>query len=257
MYALITGASGGLGEAYARHLAAQGHDLYLVARSQDKLEALADELRSKHGIEVLVHPMDLGRDQAGVELGLAALASGHEFDVLVNNAGFGTMGEFDQLDPERVHQEFTLNCATLTDLTRQLVPAMVARGEGSIINVASTAAFQPIPTMAVYAATKAYVLSFTQALFAELKPKGVKVVAICPGPTETAFFANAGEDSAMTRRRTPEQVVASTFKALAQGRPHVVDGSYNAAQALVAKLSPVRIALPVAKLAVRPTKKKA
>ncbi|HIW30698.1 MAG TPA: SDR family oxidoreductase [Candidatus Luteococcus avicola] len=255
MYALITGASGGLGEAYARHLAAQGHDLVLVARSQDKLQALAGELSAAHSVQVRVHCEDLGVDGAGRALAAELQSQGVEVDVLVNNAGFGTMGEFSQLDPDRVHSEITLNCVTLTDLCSTFVPAMVRRGEGTIINVASTAAFQPIPTMAVYAATKSYVLSFSQALWAEVKAQGVKVVAICPGPTETSFFSNAGDDSAMTRRRTPEQVVASTFRALEQGRPSVVDGRLNAVQATVAKLSPTRISLPIAKLAVRSTKK--
>lgn len=255
MYALITGASGGLGEAYARHLAAQGHDLILVARSQDKLQALAGELSAAHSVQVRVHCEDLGVDGAGRALAAALTTQGVEVDVLVNNAGFGTMGEFSQLDPDRVHSEITLNCVTLTDLCSAFVPAMVRRGEGTVINVASTAAFQPIPTMAVYAATKSYVLSFSQALWAEVKAQGVKVVAICPGPTETSFFANAGEDSAMTRRRTPEQVVASTFRALEQGRPSVVDGRFNAVQATVAKLAPARISLPIAKLAIRPTRK--
>lgn len=253
MYALITGASGGLGEAFARHYAANGHDLVLVARRQDKLQALADELTAAHQVRAVVHAMDLSADGAGRELGGWLAAEGLEVDVLVNNAGFGSLGDFIELDPDRVHQEFSLNCATLTDLTRALVPAMTGRGSGTVVNIASTAAFQPIPTMAVYAATKAYVLRFSEALWSELKPKGVKVVAVCPGPTETDFFANAGDDSAMTRRRTPDEVVASTVKALEKGRPSVVDGRFNAAQAILAKISPARVALPIARLAVRPT----
>ena len=251
-WALVTGASSGLGVAYARRLASEGVGVVLAARSEDKLQAVADELRAL-GVEARVVPTDLTDRESRSRLIDACrdLPLSH----LINNAGFATMGDFLDAEPGRISREMELNMVALTELTRALAPGMVERGRGAIVNVASTAAFQPIPTMAVYAATKSYVLSFSQALWAEVKAQGVKVVAICPGPTETSFFANAGEDSAMTRRRTPEQVVASTFRALEQGRPSVVDGRFNAVQATVAKLSPARISLPIAKLAVRPTRK--
>ena len=249
-WALITGASRGLGKEFATQLAERGHSLVLVARTTHALDAIADELRGA-GTEVVVKTVDLAsaaeRDQLAGELD----AEGIVIDVLVNNAGFGTVGDFVTTDADTLGDEVEVNVAALAHLCRVFAPAMVEAGSGSIINVASTAAFQPVPGMALYAATKSFVLSFSQALWSELKPHGVKVIALCPGPTDTAFFHHAGDDGVMTRRRTPEQAVSAAFKGLDRGVPHVVDGALNAVQAAVAKAAPARIAIPVARAVAR------
>lgn len=245
--ALVTGASGGLGEAYAEFLARSGLDIVLTARRVDRLEALAARLRERHNRAVTVLACDLA-DRAARERLVAALdARGLTIDVLVNNAGFGTHGDFADIPAERVLDEVETNVVALTHLTRLLLPGMRERRYGAVINVASTAAFQPIPTMAVYAATKSYVLSLSQALWSENLEHGVRVVAVSPGPTETGFFEAAGVPDAMTRRRTPEQVVRSTFQALGRGEPSVIDGAANGVLARLAHSAPVKLALPVAR----------
>lgn len=246
MHALVTGASGGLGRAYCDHYAARGHDLVLVSRRTGELEAIAERLRATYGVDVVVLGADLSEEAARDELAAELGRRGIEVDVLVNNAGFGTMGELATAEVARLNDEVALNCAAVAHLSRLFLPAMLERDAGDIVNVASTAAFQPIPTMAVYAATKAFVLSFTEALWAETRRTGVRVTAICPGPTETSFFDVAGNDQVMTRRRTPEQVVAATMDGLEHRRPSVVDGRFNAVQARFARLVPARVAAPVA-----------
>lgn len=247
MHALVTGASGGLGKAYCEHLASQGHDLVLVSRREAELHQIADDLTRRYGIEAVVLPTDLGSLQGREQLAVELEQRGLQVDMLVNNAGFGTLGSFVEADPARMTSEIELNCTALTHLTRLLLPGMVQRHDGRVINVASTAAFQPIPDMAVYAATKAYVLSLTKALWEEVKGTGVRVTAICPGPTDTAFFDVAGNDGVMTNRRTPEQVVKTSFAALDRRLPFVVDGLFNRVQARVASLSPTAIAAPIAR----------
>lgn len=244
-WAVVTGASAGLGVAFARRLAAEGANVVLVARSADKLARVASELESEFGVSALALPTDLSDPAA--RAALAEDLSGRTVSHLVNNAGFGTMGDFADADPARMTQELELNAVALTALSRAVLPGMIRRGRGAIVNVASTAAFQPIPTMAVYAATKAYVLRFTIALWEELHPTGVRAIAICPGPTETAFFANAGNDAVMGSRRTPEQVVDTTFDGLSRHRPYVVDGSRNAAMAFATRFAPTRLQAALAR----------
>jgi short-subunit dehydrogenase len=183
--ALITGASAGLGVEFARQLSARGHRLILVARRLDRLEALAAELGNARAVG-----LDLGAHDAAERL-MAQLGE-EQVDLLVNNAGFGLGGRFAEQEPKRLREMIDLNIGTLTDLCRVIAPQMIARRGGGILNVASTAAFQPGPGMAVYFATKAYVLSFTEALHEELKPHGVRVSALCPGPTRTEFGSVAG-----------------------------------------------------------------
>src|SRR3954454_3939709 len=190
--ALITGASGGIGLELARVFAAHGYDLVLVARSGGKLEELAGELRTRHGIEARVIAKDLARPESPEELFRELETAGVTVDVLINNAGFATFGPFVAADLHAELEELQLNVVTLTHLTKKLLPAMVARKRGGVLNVASTAAFQPGPFMAIYYATKAYVLSFSEALAAELEGQGVTISVLCPGPTETGFTARAG-----------------------------------------------------------------
>ncbi len=230
--ALITGASSGIGAAFARALAAQGANLILVARSQDQLRELATTLASQHSIRADFIATDLSQPAAGQELFAATQQLGLPIDILVNNAGFGTYGSFDSINAGREQQEIMLNVAAVVDLTHHFLPAMVARGNGSIINVASTAAFQPVPYSAVYGASKAFVLSFSEALWAEYRGKGVHVLVLCPGPTSTNFFTVVGtEDGALGARETPEKVVQAALHALEQGRPSVISGRRNRVRA--------------------------
>lgn len=250
--ALITGASTGIGSVFARRLAAEGARLILVARSQDKLDALAGELRGQ-GTEVTVLAMDLSLPDSAKELQLATDALGLKVDILVNNAGFGTHGHVLHADADRYAEQIQLNCSTLVGTSTRYLPGMVERGAGAIINIASTAAFQPIPHMAVYGATKAFVLSFTQALWGETQGTGVKVLAVCPGATDTPFFEIAGESAAAGNMRTPEQVVDTAMSAIRGNKPSVVDGRLNSLVARVAvKLLPEKLVIAVAGRAVRP-----
>jgi short-subunit dehydrogenase len=251
--ALITGASSGIGTAFAHELAGQGADLVLVARSEDRLRALAAEITATHSVRVDVLPMDLSRPGAGEDLAGRVAALGRTVDVLINNAGFATHGDVEHADPARLLEQIQLNCAAVVDLTTRFLPAMTARHHGVIINVASTAAFQPIAHMAVYAASKAFVLSFTEALWGEAKPRGVEVIAICPGATETAFFDVVGaQEASFGKRRRPEQVVATTSRGLAHGRPSIVDGRSNAVVANGQRFLPHRAVLSLAERTVRP-----
>ena len=192
MVTLITGASTGIGAEFARQFAARGHDLVVVARSADKLNDLAARLRGAHGVEVTVLAMDLSLPTAAGELWQRTNRLGLEITVLVNNAGFGTHGDIADADPQRLEEAIELNCRTLVGTTARYLPQMRARGAGTIINVASIAAFQPLPKMAVYGASKAFVLSFTEALWAEERKHGVRVLAVCPGLTDTPFFEVGG-----------------------------------------------------------------
>ncbi len=248
-WTLITGASGGIGRAFATELAARGHDLVLTARREDELRATA-EMVGGHGVRTELIPADLSTP-AG-RAGLLGELRARELTVsmLVNNAGFGSIGRFAELDADRLADEVELDVQTVVQLSRALLPPMLAAGHGSIVNVASTAAFQPLPTMAVYAAAKAFVLSFSQALWDEVRGQGVRVIAVCPGPTDTDFFVRAGDDDVLTGRRTPQQVALTCLEALDKGRPYVIDGLLNTVQAEVAKRTPVRIAIPLARAVV-------
>ncbi|MBB2900563.1 hypothetical protein FHR75_001351 [Kineococcus radiotolerans] len=236
--ALITGASGGIGAGIARALAARGADLVLVARSADKLEALAADLRARHGRDVLVVPLDLSTPGAGARVQEAL--GGRTVDVLVNNAGFGVTGRLAETeDPDRLSAMITLNCTTLTDLTARFLPAMVQRRRGAVVNIASMAAYLPAPGFAAYAATKAFVLSLSQALWAETRGTGVRVAALSPTVTDTGFFDVAGENaSGGMRRRSVDQVVATFLDTLDGDRPVVVDGRRNEVLAAAAHLVP-------------------
>jgi len=185
--ALVTGASAGLGVEFARQLSKRGHRLVLAARRKERLEELARELSNARAVAI-----DLSKANAAAKLLVDVESAGEHVDVLINNAGFGLIGRFAELDAKRQRQMIDLNAGALTELCRAVAPGMIERGSGGILNVASTAAFQPGPKMAVYFATKAFVLSFTEALHEELKPHGIHVTCLCPGPTRTEFGEVAG-----------------------------------------------------------------
>lgn len=217
--ALITGASSGIGECFTRALAKRQVNLALVARSQEKLEALSQQLESAHGIQTEVIAMDLARPGAAQNLMQILKERQIEVDLLINNAGAGAQGRFWEISLERQEQILQLNIQTLLELCHLLIPAMIQNRRGAIINVSSTASFQPLPYTSVYAATKSFVTHFSMGLAEELRPYGIKVVTLCPGPTETNFFA-AGEYRSMRFRgglQRPEAVVAAGLRALDHG----------------------------------------
>jgi uncharacterized protein len=228
---LVTGASMGIGASFARELARQGATVILVARSRDKLEQLAAELPRSH-----VFVADLASPDAARRLFDAVTAKGLDVDVLVNNAGFGAHGAFSDLSLESQRDQISLNVAALVELSHAFLP-MIERKQGGIIHIASTAAFQPLPYMAVYGATKAFVLSFSEALWAEYKPRGVRVLALCPGATETPFFARAGESAAVGKKAAPDDVVRVGLKAFRAGRATVVHGTANYLTSLIARFT--------------------
>lgn len=225
---LITGASGGIGEVFARRMAARGDNLMLVARSGDKLAALCNELGRAHNVAAQFLALDLTEAGATARLAEETARRGLDVETLVNNAGFGSMGDFTSFPLERDMQMIDLNVKALVALTRLYLPAMRERRRGAVINVASTTAFQPIPYMATYAATKAFVLSFSESLWEENRHHGVRVMALCPGTTDTNFFAAAGgAPPPMRIMETPEAVVETALLALADGRSHVISGWPN------------------------------
>lgn len=237
--ALITGASSGIGATFARTLAALGTHVVLVARSEDKLRDLATTLATQYHIRAEMLTADLSRPEAGEKLFAATRQLGLSIDILINDAGFATYGPFDSLNAEREQQEVMLNVAAVVDLTHRFLPDMLARRSGSIINVASTAAFQPIPYMAVYGASKAFVLSFSEALWGEYRSKGIRVLALCPGPTSTDFFNVVGtEDAALGSIETPEKVAQVALQALERGRSSVISGCRNALMANSVRFAP-------------------
>jgi hypothetical protein len=241
--ALVTGASTGIGAAFARRLARDGLDLVVVARSDEKLQALATAIRAETGRRVTVLARDLGVPDAAAALVRDVDELGLRVDFLLNNAGFGLHSAVADSDPGRLGAMVQLNCGVVTELTQRFLPGMLERHHGTVVNVASTASFQPIPTMAVYGASKAYVLSFTEALWHEVKGTGVRVLALCPGPTDTPFFEIAGEDFAGAGKRTTDQLIDTAKRALVRGVPSVVDGVPNALLARTARFVPKRPAL--------------
>jgi len=236
--ALVTGASMGIGEAFADALAARGHDLALAARSSDALERIAERLRAAHGVAIEIVPVDLS-DVANVEPLVARTeARFGRIDLLVNNAGFGAHGRFATLDAARQLEMIRLNVESLVALAHRVLPGLLARRSGGIINVGSTAAFQPVPYMAVYGATKAFVLSFSEALHEEYRSHGVTVLALNPGQTSTNFFKVSGEDGRVGTARTSQQVVETGLRALARRRSYVIDGTQNRILAFSPRLIP-------------------
>lgn len=245
--AVVTGASSGLGVEFAMQLATAGANLVLVARRKDRMTALAKTLEAQHKVSVTVISLDLSTADAGTKL-MAELAKQKlAVDVLVNNAGFGFNGRVINEDRALIRDEITLNVLTLTDLTIAVLPEMVKRGFGVIINIGSTASFQPVPGMAVYAATKSYVRSFTEALWGELSGTGVKVIALNPGATETEFFEVAGTKP-VTVLATASEVVAVVMKELEKSnpRPSIIAGWRNKLLAGTTRFAPTKTIIKIA-----------
>ncbi|NJP31997.1 SDR family NAD(P)-dependent oxidoreductase [Micromonospora thermarum] len=251
--ALITGASTGIGAEFARQLAERGHDLVLVARSVDRMEALAATLRQTRGVRVEVIGQDLAAPDAAERVVTELRTRGLEVSLLVNNAGFGTCGRFEEVTGPRDHDQLMVNVVALTDLTHALVPPMLARGTGAVLNVASTAAFQPAAYFAVYSAAKAFVLNFSLALWSEYRDRGVRVLALCPGPVETEFFATIGTDKAAIggRKETPQRVVAKALRALDRNEGYVVAGPRTFALAHLQPRRPRKLVARISRIVTR------
>lgn len=239
---MITGASSGIGRELARAFARRGHDLILTARTTSRLEALREELRRAHGSDVTTLTADLAREDGPRALLQALSDGGHEVDLLVNNAGVANTGAFDEVPLEDVLSEVRLDVVAVTHLTRALLPAMRRRGRGGVMNVASTAAFQPGPGMAVYYASKAYVLHLSEALAEEVRGSGVHVAALCPGPTVSEFHARADMEEARLVRLVPMQdaaeVAEAGVRAFERGQHVFVPGTSNRVGTLLARLAP-------------------
>jgi short-subunit dehydrogenase len=243
--ALITGASSGIGSDLARLFAKDAWNVVLVARTEAKLRELAASLERERGISATVIPADLEQVDAAQRITGELRARGIELDALVNNAGFGVAGPFLETDLPSVLGMIQVNVVALTELTRRLLPDMVARRRGYVLNVASTAAFQPGPLMAVYYATKAYVLSFSEALAEELRGSGVTVTTVCPGPTETGFAAAAHMESSrlfrVMRPMASSDVARAAYDAMLRGRSLVIPGFWNKLLAQSIRLTPRRV----------------
>jgi hypothetical protein len=252
--ALVTGASYGLGEEYARQLAARGYDLLLTARSADLLESVSASIQASHpGCDVRVLPLDLSERGAPQTLFDWAQQQGQPVSLLINNAGFGAIGEFDRLSLDRQRQMIDLNVSSLVELTHLFLVPMKARRHGAILNIASTAAFVPIAYFAVYGATKAFVLSFSNAVYEEARAYGVHVMAVCPGPTATRFFENAQSTTAFSsvRMQSSQAVVAESLRAMDHSRPWMIAGWINRLSILVSGFLPRRLLMRVIAIAYR------
>ena len=245
--ALVTGASAGIGLELARILAREGHDLVLVARREPALKELADELKDRYGADSTVVTADLA-DQGAAERIQRALGD-TAVDVLVNNAGFGGVGPFAERSVDDDMRMVAVNVTALTDLTKRFLPGMVARGRGRVLNVASTAAFQPGPFMAVYYATKAYVLSLSQALAEETSGTGVTVTCLCPGVTDTEFHGVAGTDAqpltSGALSMSAHAVAEAGYKAMMRGKLVVIPGVHNKVGAQSIRVAPRRVVLKI------------
>jgi short-subunit dehydrogenase len=248
--ALVTGASSGIGVAVARELAARGHSVTLVARRRERLSSLASELESEHGVAATALACDLAEPESRDRLEAEIRELGRSVEILVNNAGFGSRGRFVSNDGGRMREMVRLNVEAVVDLTSRFLPGMASRGRGAVLNVASLAAFQPLPGSATYAATKSFVLSFSEAIHEELRGSGVTVTAVCPGPVKTEFVQTAG--MAGVENDTPdlfwmsaEEVGREAVEGTEHGKRVVVPGTLNRAQSLLGQHTPRALSLPI------------
>jgi uncharacterized protein len=245
-WALITGASAGIGVALAKELAAGGANLVLTARRQDRLEQLANDLSGQHKIKTSIFAADLAETRAPEKIYTFTRAQGISIELLVNNAGFGAYGELPCVEASRLLDMVQVNCAAVVHLTRLYLPEMVTRRSGDILILASTAAFQAVPYISTYAATKAFDLLFAEGLAEEMKPYGIRVCALCPGSTQSEFHAVAGQEKFMRKAETAEKVARTGLKALATGRSYVISGLGNYLGAQGQRLVPRRMVTRVA-----------
>lgn len=258
--ALITGASAGIGREFARQLAGRASVLVLVARREQRLEQLRDELCARHRqLRVEIHKTDLSQQAAVVELLDWLEGLGLTIDLLINDAGLGDIGSFATADPARIEAMLEVNVVALTRLTRALLPAMIQRGDGGILNVSSSACFLPIPNFAVYAATKAYVTSFSEALRLELRGTGVHVSALCPGPVRTEFQEIARRKPDDPAQSEPalayvavEQVVTAALHGIESNQPVVIPGAMMKFGMLVVRLTPLPVLRFFARIFAKP-----
>jgi uncharacterized protein len=254
-WALVTGASAGIGVALARQLAAGGAHLVLTARRQERLETLARELTSKHNVKTEVCAADLAQADAAEQIFRFTESKGIRVDVLVNNAGFGSYGEFAKSDLSWMLNMVQVNCSAVVHLTRLYLPGMVERRRGYVLIVASTASFQAVPFISTYAATKAFDLLFAEGLAEELRPYGVRVSALCPGSTESEFHEIANQSGlvpAQRNRETAEKVARVGLEALAAGKPYVISGIGNYLGAHLQRLVPRSMVTRIASGLFRP-----
>jgi len=251
--ALVTGASSGIGAEFARALANRGMNLILVARDEARLGRLAEEIRSRHQVSIHVLPADLRRPDAATQITKAVAELGQQVHLLVNNAGFMTHGAFESIDPALEQDEVMVNVAAVVGLSHAFLPEMLRRSSGGVINVASVAGFQPVPYLSVYAATKAFVISFSVALREECRDRGVAVLCLCPGTTTTELFTRAtAKEAALGAPRSVQQVVQTALRGLDGGRSLTVDGLKNSLLTLGPRLIPKWFAARCAGKAVRP-----
>jgi short-subunit dehydrogenase len=247
-WALVTGASAGIGRELARQLAAGGANLVLTARRNDRLAQLALDLAAHCKVRVETFPADLARPDTPRELFRFTQQKQLPIEILVNNAGFGKYGEFFRADSQRLLEMIQVNIAAVVSLTHLYLPAMAERRRGHVLIVSSTAAYQAVPYISTYAATKAFELLFAEGIAAEMRPYGVNVCCLCPGSTETEFHQIAGQPPRTARRReTAEKVARVGLQALAEGRPRVISGSHNRVNVEMQRLVPRRLVTRVAK----------
>src|SRR5580765_1089112 len=253
-WALVTGASAGIGKALAEELALGGANLVLTARRKERLDALAVDLIAKHGVRVEVFVADLVQPAAPVEIFQFTQSKKLEIALLVNNAGFGQFGELHTVKTERLLEMVQVNCSAVVHLTRLYLPQMVARRSGDVLIVASTASFQAVPYISTYAASKVFDLYLAEGLAEEMKPHGVRICALCPGTTESEFHELAGHPSrSKGREQTAETVAQNGLKALAAGKSYAISGLGNYLGAHGQRLVPRRFVTRIAAKMFRPT----
>ncbi len=256
--ALVTGASSGIGKAIAEKLAAAGCDLILVARNEAALQKLATTLQNQYGNIVLVIAADLTHPQCAPNIYQQIVSKNRRVDILINNAGFGTYGPFESIPAQKEQDEIAVNISALVSLTHAFIPGMLSRHSGKVLNIASTAAFQPVGFLSVYAATKAFVLSFSEALWAEYQGRGIHVAALCPPAVNTGFIDKLG-DQAITKTSTfantitPEAVAVAALKALSSSQPTHIVGLKNWLMAHSVRLAPRSLVARSAANKLRPT----
>lgn len=245
-WALITGASAGIGVALAEELASGGTNLVLTARRKDRLEELARKLTAAHKVHTEVFPADLADSNAPENIFAFTKKKGIETELLINNAGFGQYGEFQSVDKQRLLDMVQVNCHAVVHLTRLYLPVMVTRRRGDILILASTASFQAVPYISTYAATKAFDLIFAEGLAEEMKPYGIRVCALCPGSTESEFHVVSGQEKFRRRTETAEKVARTGLQALAAGKSYVISGLGNYLGAQSQRLVPRHLVTKIA-----------